>query len=132
MNEINLSNLRQCREIRFDPELNHSIYKKTKEFMSDLVTETDILKRIYRELSKDEIEQIFLGTTKFQSLVSSDDILDAICEMNAVDFNDGEMKQLDKNQHHGKKAKMDIQKERELQIKDLEGPNMAGVAGPAR
>lgn len=130
--EISLSSLRSFKEIRFTPELNHSIYKNSKNMIEYLVNETNILKTIYRELTPEEIKQIFLDEGVFKSTVSANDVLEAICEMNAVDFIDGEMKELDKSQHHGKKAKMDIQKEKELKIKDLEGPTVIGVTGPAR
>lgn len=132
MNVINLNTLRASKEIRFSPEINNNIYKASKTFMESLVYDTNVLKIIYKELSNEEIIKIFLGDTKFQSMIKANDILDIVCEMNAVDFNDGEMKNLDSGQHHGKKAKADIQKEKELQIKDLEGPSMAGVVGPDR
>lgn len=132
MEVIKLNTLKNCKEIRFSPEITNTIYKSSKLFMENLVYDTNTLKIIYKELSNEEIIKIFLGDTKFQSMIKANDILDIVCEMNAVDFNDGEMKNLDSGQHHGKKAKADIQKEKELQIKDLEGPSMAGVSGVDR
>lgn len=129
---LSLESLKNFKEIRFTPELNHTIYKNSKDMMVDLVEDSDILKKIYDHLSPDQIRRIFLDSGEFLSTVKASDVLEAICEMNAVDFTDGEMKALDKSQHHGKKAKMDIQKEKELQIKDLEGPTVTGVSGPAR
>lgn len=130
--EINLSELKNKKEIKFNIEMSHQIYNQIRDAMYTLVEDTDILKKIYKELSPEEIKQIFLGEKKVQSMVSSGDVLNAICDMNGVDFMDNDIKELDNSQHHGKKAKADIQKEKELAIKDLEGPQVTGPSGPGR
>jgi len=129
--EINLSDLKNKKDIKFNIEMNHQIFNDSKTAMIELVQDKYI-KKVYKELSPSEITQIFLGDSKFQSIISSSDILDAICDMNGTDFNDAEMTKLDSNNHHGKKAKGYIQKEKELAIKDLEGLQPSGPTGPDR
>lgn len=132
MAELRVEDLRNSKEIKFNVETPYDINSKTNEAMVDFVTNSNVLRIVYPELSKDEIEQIFLGVVKFQTLVSANDLLDIIADMSEVAFNDNDMTQIDRNQHHGKKAKADIQREKELKIKDLEGPTVTGPSGPGR
>ncbi len=132
MAELRVEDLKKSKEIRFNIEVPYDINSKTNESMVNFVNNSNVLKIVYPELTKEEIEQIFLGITKFQSIIKANDLLDIISEMSETSFKDLEFEQLDKNQHHGRKAKADIQREKELQIKDLEGPTVAGPSGPGR
>mgnify|MGYP003589883295 CR=1 FL=1 len=132
MAELRVEDLKNSKEIRFNVEVPYDINSKTNESMVNFVNNSNVLKIVYPELTKEEIEQIFLGITKFQSIIKANDLLDIISEMSETSFKDLEFEQLDKNQHHGRKAKADIQREKELQIKDLEGPTVTGPSGPGR
>ena len=132
MAELRVEDLKNSKEIRFNVEVPYDINLKTNESMVNFVNNSNVLKIVYPELTKEEIEQIFLGITKFQSIIKANDLLDIISEMSETSFKDLECEQLDKNQHHGRKAKADIQREKELQIKDLEGPTVTGPSGPGR
>lgn len=127
--ELRVEDLKKSKEIRFSVEVPYDINLKSSDAMVGFVNDSNVLKTIYKELSKDEIEQIFLGVSKFQSLFKSSDILDIISDMSEVAFSDNEMQQVDKNQHHGRKAVADIDREKVLQIKDLNAPAVSGPSG---
>ena len=52
-----------------------------------------------------------LSAVTLSSAFIPNDLLDIISEMSETSFKDLEFEQLDKNQHHGRKAKADIQRE---------------------
>lgn len=131
--QIDLKTLKNEREIKFSIELDHTVFKKDKELIKELVESGLLKKYIYKELSGEEIAHIFLDENKtIKGEMDAGDVLEAICDMNGVDFIDGEIKELDSASHHGKQARDDIQKQKELEIKDLSSPDVSGPAGPDR
>ena len=81
MAELRVEDLKNSKEIRFNVEVPYDINSKTNESMVNFVNNSNVLKIVYPELTKEEIEQIFLGITKFQSIIKANDLLDIISEM---------------------------------------------------
>lgn len=132
MTNLDVNMLNNYKKIRFDPDLDHTIYKRVKDSIKDLVENTKFLNITYKELDLNEIKLIFLDeTAQFKSTISAEDLLEIVAEMSTFEFNDGNMNQLSDGKNHAKKALDDIQKEKELAIKDLEGPKVGGVSGPS-